>query len=154
MSVLYVQETLTRWRIWAELWCCTNEASCPTPSTPANVKAAATKTRCSSTPAWLARTVPRGSCSTAPKQYGHMSISMYLTHLSQQPFSLSLCVTMGESANCCLSAAFSSPVSLLPLHSVHNYLKKSVLSVSLSSFSYLNHSTGYYYFYFFKSLFL
>ncbi len=62
-----VQEMLGRWRTWAELWCYTDGPSCPTRPTPANAKAPATRRRCSSTPAWLARTVWKGSCCTAPK---------------------------------------------------------------------------------------
>lgn len=86
----YVQEMLVCWRTWAELWYSINEASCPMLSTPANVKAAVMKRRCGSTSAWLARTVPKGSYSTAPRQYSHMGIVIFVTHFYQQSCCLSV----------------------------------------------------------------
>lgn len=55
------------WGIWAELWCYTDGLSCPMQPTPANARAPATRWRCSSTPAWLARTVLKGFCFIARK---------------------------------------------------------------------------------------
>lgn len=102
------------------------------------------KRRCGSTPAWLARTVLRGSCSTAPKLYGHASVLSYVTHLSQQSFYL--CVSPWMKV---LTVASQLPFSHLCLFFrwFCSRLFKSVLS--LSSFSYLNYSTDNYYYYFF-----
>ncbi|XP_037394463.1 arginyl-tRNA--protein transferase 1 isoform X5 [Pygocentrus nattereri] len=54
-------------KTWAGLWCCTGGRSCPMLPTPGNAKAPAMRGRWSSTPAWWARRVRRGSCSTGPE---------------------------------------------------------------------------------------
>ncbi|KAL7890462.1 hypothetical protein AOLI_G00027200 [Acnodon oligacanthus] len=58
-------------KTWAGLWCCTGGRSCPMPPTPGNAKAPAMRGRWSSTPAWWARRVRRGSCSTGPEALHH-----------------------------------------------------------------------------------
>lgn len=94
---------LACWRMWAGLLCYTDGPSCPMQPTPANAKAPAMRRRCSSTPGWLARTVPKGSCSTAPKYTAshHWTFLIYVnTHFPVMFVHFCLCMSMCRIAVC------------------------------------------------------
>lgn len=78
------------WGIWAELWCYTDGLSCPMQPTPANARALATRWRCSSTPAWLARTVLKGFCFIARKHNTSYYLWINVNTYSLVCFSMSL----------------------------------------------------------------
>lgn len=115
-----VQETLEYWRMWAERWCYTNEPSCPTLPIPANARVPATRQRCSSTPDWSARTVLRGSCSTAPEHTQHHTTAPFFNTREYTPPSnvflfmlLYLCV-LSLSVKVLFVALVVSPCYTLP----------------------------------------
>lgn len=112
-----VQEMLACWRMWAGLLCYTDGPSCPMQPTPANAKAPAMRRRCSSTPGWLARTVLKGSCSTAPKHTAthHWTFLIYVnTHFPVMFVHFCLCVSMCRITVCdALTAASSSSLTVL-----------------------------------------
>ncbi|KAF1375957.1 hypothetical protein PFLUV_G00225590 [Perca fluviatilis] len=104
--------------MWAELWCYTNGPSCPTQPTPASAKAPATRRRCSSTPAWLARTVQKGSCFTAPKHYSVTPLHLFNIHEYTPPsnvcvFSVNVCLCVFSLCVKVLSAAAPSSLTTL-----------------------------------------
>ncbi len=94
-----VQEMFGCWRMWAERWCSTGGPSCHTQSIPANAKAPAMRRRCSSTPAWLVRTVLRGFCSTAPNTQHHTTVP-FLIHIYTHTQAIYVCLCMSVSLYC------------------------------------------------------
>lgn len=116
-----VQEILDYWRMWAGLWCCTDGPSCPTQRTLVNVRAPVTRERCNNTPAWLARTVPKGSCCIAPKT--HVVASLHRcsdeTTTALPVMSVSVCQCVSWLSVKVLSAA--SACSLAKLHKFSTY---------------------------------
>lgn len=109
---VYVQVMLEYWRMWAEPWCYTDGPSCPLQSTLANARAPVTRQRCSNTAAWLARTVPKGSCSIAPETHSITPLHL-LFYVNSQPssivcFCMSVCLlTVCESAFWCIPPVIS-----------------------------------------------
>lgn len=115
-----VQEMLDYWRMWAGLWCCTDGPSCPMQPTPANARAPVTRERCNNTPAWLARTVPKGSCCIAPKTYIVTPLHLLLYVNAHLPVMfVSVCQCVSSLSVKVLSAA--SPCSLTKLHKFSSY---------------------------------
>ena len=115
-SCVSFQETLGCWRTWAELWCYTEGPSCPTRPTPANAEAPPTRRRCSSTPAWSARTVQKGFCCTAPEHAAshHCTFLAYVkTHFPAMY--ASFCISMCRLTVKVLSAASPSSLTMLRL---------------------------------------
>lgn len=96
------------WGIWAELWCYTDGLSCPMQPTPANARAPATRWRCSSTPAWLARTVPKGFCFIARKHNASCYLWINVNTYSLVCFCMSLFMKV-------LSAACPRSLTVLTL---------------------------------------